>query len=78
MHRFAKPLTTRYLRLTAEEIYKQAGGLAAIEVWSDKPLPRFLIKNGHVGGGAKKGRWEGAKRASRPALGRPPPSAVRV
>ena len=54
-HKFEAPITTRYLRLAVEEYYKMYGGLAAVEIWSDKPVPRFQIKNEHTAGGAQPG-----------------------
>ena len=55
VHKFKKPVITRYLRLTVEEFYKVAGGLAAVEVWTAKKISRFHIKNGVKGGVPGKG-----------------------
>lgn len=42
------PVRTRYLRLTAESMYKAYAGLGRVELWSPDPVPEYQIAN-HAG-----------------------------
>ena len=45
VHKLKAPVVTRYLRIAVESIWKMGGGLARVEVWSDKHVPRYQVKN---------------------------------
>ena len=49
VHKLKTATATRFLKLTAESWYKNGGGLAVVEVWSGKPVPKYQIRNAPAG-----------------------------
>ena len=55
MYKLKTVAKARFIKLTAETYCKNGAGLAAVEVWADKPVPRFQIKNAPLAPAGKLG-----------------------